>query len=368
MVTDGEPITPPHTNVDPSSPAAAPIEPYPMYEEFAASAREWADSGRVCIGPAGKPVSERDRRIYAMLTHVEPTGVGNWFEACCQHQFFTMKPRVTRSNTDDALYVVYRGARTGPGFYASWAEVRPAVVGVAGALYQRCKSWADATLRFVQALAIGGVVCQIPDEALTAADVAAWMLALQSAPAPPVHVSTGMMPPPLADAVLTEAGEPMAWRTFDVGRSLTYVPSELHFQPLAPQPLPTLRRRASNVSRQRPSWRLSTDGRHARAVDLNAAGTGTGGRALNGYLGIGVTGTGAAQAVDVSDDEDEELCFYMVKHGGCPWLYDSFLAMAAMTVARPTYWEAYSSFDDALVAFQNAIQDRELCVKVLGTK
>ncbi|TFK78368.1 hypothetical protein K466DRAFT_607052, partial [Polyporus arcularius HHB13444] len=54
-------------------------------------ARHYADTGRVCIGPIGAPVSGKDRQLLLVIQEVVPLVMNNWFEGSYGARFYTSK-------------------------------------------------------------------------------------------------------------------------------------------------------------------------------------------------------------------------------------------------------------------------------------
>ncbi len=46
-----------------------------------------ADSGKVCMGPVGAPVSGRDRQMLLVIQELEPILMGNWYVGPVHHGY-----------------------------------------------------------------------------------------------------------------------------------------------------------------------------------------------------------------------------------------------------------------------------------------
>ncbi|KAI0372766.1 hypothetical protein BV20DRAFT_1050638 [Pilatotrama ljubarskyi] len=210
---------------------------------LARDARRHAKSGWVCAGPEGLPVSEFDRLMYEMMSEEELHEVGEWFQEAVRQRFFDSKVRVPVDDTDVPVYVVYRGARNGPGIYRTWEEVVPAVLGLHGSLYQKCTSWCEVASRVVQALLVGGILSHIPDGARSPSGYEMWLSALTRSPYARLYASPDLLP-------ISSLGVPgsmlpqreafqeglVDWKVLDVSKKPPLAPETPAFRPLAPPP------------------------------------------------------------------------------------------------------------------------------------
>ncbi|RDX39726.1 hypothetical protein OH76DRAFT_1490874 [Lentinus brumalis] len=238
------------------------IDSHPMRDEIfrrpltpaMEQARHYAESGKVCIGPIGAPVSGKDRQLFQVLEELAPELVGNWFEGAYGARFYSSKFQLGQDPTL-ALgphYVLLRSL-IGAAILSDWNEVAPAVIGVPGSLFQKCASFLEASVRFSQAHMIGGIIYEIPPSVVGAATTDQWLEAFACSRARPLHIAEEVVPmlaavPPCTlsdtpDEVLDADCVGSWWQTFLPGRkpahdyTPTYCSSPLAITtPLHPAP------------------------------------------------------------------------------------------------------------------------------------
>ncbi|KAI0350258.1 hypothetical protein OH77DRAFT_1084050 [Trametes cingulata] len=322
-------------------------------------------SGLVCVGPEGRPASTHERRIFAMLGELYPLQVGDWFERACKERFFDSKLNLAGDDNDLPVFVVFRGAGNGPGFYLTWEEVAPCVVGYQGSLYQKCSGWVEAALRMVQAICIGGIVFQIPVTAQQPDDFPAWLSALHKSPLPHFHVDPAIFPSPLvsrdtASASMGQVLEVTQWVLFDLAKRLSKRTPPL--QPLSPRPLrppqaATIRSQQSHgwLHLRSPSpFPLASSLRSRQAPSLSAVG---------GAHPVPVPPSPSPAPTSRSRLPVDRTGFYVVFRGRVPWLYFTESMCSKMTDACvPVHSESYLTFSEALQAFREAARTGRLMV------
>ncbi|TFK81055.1 hypothetical protein K466DRAFT_569276 [Polyporus arcularius HHB13444] len=149
----------------PSAGSGSPAAVDPNWDSLSTEEKQayyHAETGRVCIGPVGAPVSGLDRLILQIIQEEAPHVMKNWFEESYHARFYTMKLTGGRdaSAANGPRYALYR-ATNGPAILTTWSEVARNVVGVPGSLYQKCSSHIEASLRLMQAWQIGGINARI---------------------------------------------------------------------------------------------------------------------------------------------------------------------------------------------------------------
>ncbi|KAI0350260.1 hypothetical protein OH77DRAFT_1431120 [Trametes cingulata] len=189
--------TPLSSNVSVSSvKPASTSRPLPSYmQRLSIEATRYAASGRVCMGPAGTPVSINDVKLFGMLAEEKPHEVGTWFLEAFRTGFFDEELEVPQDCESQPMYVVYRGTGDGPGVYLRWEEVIPITLGLQGTMYQRCASPAQVASRLLRALTIDGLVMRLQDSLRgVTGNGDVWLRALAPSPYPPLRMSLGLLP------------------------------------------------------------------------------------------------------------------------------------------------------------------------------
>ncbi|KAI0686698.1 hypothetical protein C8T65DRAFT_701056 [Cerioporus squamosus] len=119
----------------------------------------YAESGNVCIGPVGMPVTGLDRLVLRAIQEEAPQIMEDWFEHSHGCLFYSSKLHVSADPSEELgpRYALFRSL-VGPAILCTSRHV----VGVPGSLYQKCSSYMEASLRLAQAWTIGGIVAKIP--------------------------------------------------------------------------------------------------------------------------------------------------------------------------------------------------------------
>ncbi|RDX39965.1 hypothetical protein OH76DRAFT_1423986 [Lentinus brumalis] len=203
-------------------------------------ARHYADTGKVCIGPIGAPVSGKDRKMLQVIQELEPLLMKNWFEGSYGAKFYTSKFQLDHdaSLAKGPHYVLFRSL-IGSAVLSDWNEVAPAVIGVPGSLFQKCSSFLEASLRFAQAHMIGGIIYQIPESVVGATTTDEWIEAFACSPLKPLYIPKrdypmlGPVPPctmsDVPDEVLDAEDVGEWWQTFLPGRKPAHDYSNTYF-------------------------------------------------------------------------------------------------------------------------------------------
>ncbi|OJT01849.1 hypothetical protein TRAPUB_7681 [Trametes pubescens] len=270
------------------------------------------------------------------------------FDRACRHRFFDAKVHIASFEVERPLYVVFRGAGTGPGVYSTWEELTDVVLGYHGALYQRCAGWAEACSRMMQALAVGGIVSTLPSAARRAPDMATWLSALKKHPCHSLHFSPGLLPVPRTTTSPTPSPKNQWWK-FDLGRKSALDYEEVPIRALAPQPCRLTPGAASSRRGSRPpSPALGVAMHVAQVPSLSAVG--------GLHSGASVRGTGRSPSRPRRVGEGG---YHTVLSGRTPWIYTQELgrsAVRAMTISCPTYFFWYADFAEALDCFRKAVR------------
>ncbi|KAI9069927.1 hypothetical protein FKP32DRAFT_1670967 [Trametes sanguinea] len=298
----------------------------PAPRRFVEDAWKNAQTGWVCLGPAGCPVSAYDAKLFNILEQERPAEVGSWFSDAVRAGFFTTKLDVPSDVRDGALYVVYRGVDEGPGIYERWEDVVRLTLDIHGTLYQRCVGWMEAVTRFAQALAIRGLVCRLSDDVKQAGTMSCWLPALRPSPYPPLNVCPHLLPPPSSsflgalppcyrDATAGPRSK-RSWHLFSpsqqglLGDGVRESPP-LPITPLSPSPRP-LPRVSEHVD-------LPPAFLHpSQAPPLSAVGGVR--RAVKAPLPCGRAAPSPLEDLHNEHVRDGEI-FYVVYNGRVPWIY-----------------------------------------------
>ncbi|TFK80858.1 hypothetical protein K466DRAFT_604987 [Polyporus arcularius HHB13444] len=178
------------SDTEPEDVAPRPLTPAML------QAGHYAETGRVCIGPIGAPVTGRDRQMLRVIQELEPLVMRNWFESSYGARFYTSKFCTGDTGEDvssGSYYVLYRSL-DGPAIRSSWPEAAPAVIGVPCSLFQKCSSFLEASLRLAQAWMIGGIIYRIPRSVLRSGTTESWLDAFACSPMPTLQIPEESMP------------------------------------------------------------------------------------------------------------------------------------------------------------------------------
>ncbi|RDX42697.1 hypothetical protein OH76DRAFT_1488413 [Lentinus brumalis] len=215
------------------SPRDTPSAAIPGWESLTPPQKQgfyYAETGKVCIGPVGAPVSGLDRLILKVIQEEVPGIMNNWFEDSYLERFYTTMLTVRRPDPSAAhgpRYALFRGI-CAPAILSTWPEVARAAIGVPGSLYQKCSSHIEASLRLVQAWQIGGINARISLGAvLRPSTTELWLEGFASSTCPHLHIPEEdelerRVPPACSpdgvDELLDADAITGAWETYVPGR------------------------------------------------------------------------------------------------------------------------------------------------------